>query len=175
MPTPQDRGARPGPWIALGVIAAVCLLPRAASLVWRSIEILPERWQEAGRALAVPATQRIEDVAGIAPALVRVLRGRTPPDGDVVVFSPLPGELAEFLLRTQFERLKNLLWPHPRRFHYAKDAAAVAARATTAAQGRLVLVDYTVPQPDRPQVPGEWQRLHRGRFEQVWLLQEAPR
>lgn len=155
-------------------LAALALAPRLVGALQQRCRELPANREAAARSLGDSRWERIEHATAITADLVRVLE-RQPRDAEVIIYTPLTGSDMTLLLRTQWERMKNLVWPHPRVFTFAQGLDAAVARVEPSAEGRLVLIDYTVPQPEHTQVPGEWTLLHTGTFERVWLLRKAVR
>jgi hypothetical protein len=107
-------------------------------------------WTQVRAALQAPPDRLIEVATGMAKAAFDTLRAGTPPDALLVVFTPYPGPVAESLLRTQFERLQNLLYPHPREFRFAQGPAALQQLVTAEREGRLVVVDSTQEETELP-------------------------
>jgi hypothetical protein len=163
--------------LALIGLALVWCLVRVPFLLADGAARLPETWRQA-RAAATRSRDELVDAAiGLPPAIERLLRERLPEDGRLVVYSPYRGEVAEYLLRTQFERLKNLLYPSPRDAHFALDAADLQRRIEARFDRKLVVVDGT--QADAPlPVPGDFELLREQRLGgamrvRYWLLRRA--
>jgi hypothetical protein len=178
-PAPEPgRGLRALP-LALLAVALVWLFVRVPFLVADCAGRLPDAWRQAGAALTQPRAALVEAAIGVTPTVERLLRERLPEDGRLVVYSPYRGEVAEYLVRTQFERLKNLLYPAPRDAHFALDADDLRRRLEARFAGKLVVVDGT--QEDTPlPAPGEFelladQRLGGAMRVRYWLLREAGR
>jgi hypothetical protein len=107
-------------------------------------------WTQMRAALLAPPDRLIEVAVGMSKDALDALRAGLPPEACLAVFTPYPGPVAESLLRTQFERLQNLLYPRPRDFRFAQGTAALQALATKEREGRLVIVDSTQEEIELP-------------------------
>lgn len=126
---------------------------QVTSLGGSALEFQPgaaSEWTQVRVALQAPPDRLIEVAIGMAKDALDALRAHLPADSLLVVFTPYPGPIAEGLLRTQFERLQNLLYPRPREFRFAQGTAALQALVTKDREGRLVIVDSTQEETELP-------------------------
>lgn len=156
-------------------IAAAVLLPRLAVESVAIAREVPPALASARRFLTVPAEQLIQQSSGLTPELVRTLRERAPADAWVVVYSSLPGEQAAKLLADTYERLQNLVWPHPHRFQRVQVGHDKVPEIAAGHEGRLVVVDAAVPPTPRPELPGRYELLYQDGLLRLWLLREVAR
>ena len=111
------------------------------------------------RGLGESAADRIARASAITPAFIAAVRDALPQDGRLVLFSPYTGAEFEFLLRSQFERSKNLLYPDPRDVHFARGADELRSKIAPAFERRLLVVDGT-QQPIPLTIGGDYELLH---------------
>ena len=143
---------------------------------------------QVARVFSETPEQRIARASGIGANLATAIREAVPADGRLVLYSPYGG--AEFeldaddprgdparLVRTLFERAKNLLYPNPIDVHFARDAVELLDKIDVDLAGRLVVLDGTQG-PDRLTVGGDYELLHEeaigaaGRL-RLWRLSRA--
>ncbi|HLQ38528.1 MAG TPA: hypothetical protein VK348_12045 [Planctomycetota bacterium] len=130
-------------------------------------------WAEASAALQQPAAKLIKDALGITPEMVSFLRG-LPREAPVVLFSPYKTLELTLKLHDTVEGVKNLVYPQPRDFSYAQDAAALQPLLIAANENRLVVMDYTQGEQPLPG-PAEFELVARGLFMRFWRLVKVPR
>ncbi|MCA8952987.1 MAG: hypothetical protein KDE27_25980 [Planctomycetes bacterium] len=161
---------RPRRLLAVGVVVLAVKLPFLAFAAGGRVI---DKSAAVGTALTEPAVERIARASGIPPALEAAIRGAVPEGGRLVLYSPYGG--AEFeldaedprgaparLVRTLFERVKNLLYPTPRDVHFARDADELRQKLAPEFAGRLFVLDGT-QQPVALAVGGDWQLVHDAR------------
>ena len=90
------------------------------------------------------------------------------------MFGPYPGDVFEALVRLQYERLKNLLYPTPRDATFARTPDQLLETLDPKLAGRLIVVDGTQEEVELP-VPAEFELLHEHRLGasgrvRFWLL-----
>jgi hypothetical protein len=179
-----DRPRRPAARLLL-LLAAGWLLLRVPFLLADAGSRLPADWQQARAAVTQSRAELIQTAIGVSTEIERLLRERLPEDGRLVVYAkPLPEGTAadvvqwyEFTLRTQFERLRNLLYPTPRDAHFARDAGELRQRIESRFEHKLIVVDGTQEDVPLP-APGEFELLTEQRLGpairvRFWLLRKA--
>lgn len=182
-PTPsQPTSASPRPFaVVLLAAAAVFLLARVPLLAWESGSTLSAVWRRAQDALSVPQSVRIESAVGVLSQNQTLLQQRLGRDGRLVVYFPVAGTAEEKvfwekLLRDEYERLKNLLYPMPRDVAFARNAEELTAKLDAKLAGRLIVVDGTLVDGELP-VRAEFDLLVDQRLGPVrlrfWLLRKV--
>lgn len=182
-PSPSSApGAAPRPvGVVLLAAAAVFLLARVPLLAWEAGDSLSAVWRRAQDALSVPEAVRIESAVGVLAANQTLLQQRLGRDGRLVVYFPVAGTDSEKvfwekLLRDEYERLKNLLYPTPRDATFARNAEELTARLDPKLVGRLIVVDGTLADGELP-VRAEFDLLTDQRIGPVrlrfWLLRKV--
>lgn len=137
----------------LGIVAAT-LVAWLLLLGWRTAGTLGEVGAAAVRARTESPAQRIQRASGLSAEFLAAIRAASPADGRLVLYSPYGGREFELdgndprgeparQVRGLFERCKNLLYPHPRDVHFARDAEELRGLVTPAGVGRLLVVDGT--------------------------------
>lgn len=174
--TPERARQRPWALAALG-LAVGWLLVRVPFGAAAAIERLPATWTEARAAFVLPADARIEHALGVPPRVAELLRRSLPEDGRLVVYSPYPGPAGD-LVRLQYERLKNLLYPTPREARFARDVEELQQHVERRFERRLVVVDGTQESIELP-VAARFELLHEQRIGAMrvryWRLLEGGR
>ncbi len=136
---PRVRGATLV-WLVLLAIVVLVRLPVLVPATWSAAANIAPAVR---RGVTLPAAERIQRVTGIGPAFVTAVREALPDGGRLVLYSPYVGTDLEFLLRLQFERTKNLLYPRPRDVHFASGAPPLLEKLEPALAGRLLVLDGT--------------------------------
>jgi hypothetical protein len=171
---PSRRRWWPVAWVGLALAWLVVRLPGNVVATARE---LPTEWRQAQAALTQDATSLIQASTGMPLALQSQLRS-LPPAARLVLFLPYPGDGAEALLRLQWERVKNLLYPRPREVSFARKPADMASLLVARNEGRLFVLDGTQEDIELPLV-AEFQLL--GTYEvgssklRLWQLVKVPR
>ncbi|MBM4063070.1 MAG: hypothetical protein FJ265_18535 [Planctomycetes bacterium] len=187
-PTPEPRSEPAGRAArAFAAVAIVAVAVWLVALIVRAVPALATATAAAARGATEPAAARIQRSSGLSPALRAAIREHLPADGRLVLYSPYGGAAFELdatdprgeparQVRTLFERCKNLLYPHPRDVHFARDAAELATRLGPRWAGRLLAVDGTQGGAELA-VGGRWQLLHTEPLGtgvlRLWRFQEA--
>ena len=175
---PTDASARRLPraavvWLA---VAAVVVLARIPTTAWNAAARAGAGAEAVGRVLTETPAQRIERASSISPALVRAVREAIPAEGRLVLYFPYPGEQSEFLLRHQFECIKNLLYPAPRDVAFARTADELRGLIAPGDEGRLFVYEGALG-PSALTVGGRYELLHERTLGAVrlrlWRLEEC--
>ena len=168
--TPEPRSARVPllavPWlVGTGAVIAVWV----AVLAVRTAGGLGETWAAAARATNDPEHARIERASGLSLELILSLQIEVPEDARLVLYSPYGGKEFELdaadprgeparQVRGLFERAKNLLYPHPRDVHFARDPDELLGKLAGRAPGTVFVLDGTLA-PDPLAVGGRYTLL----------------
>jgi hypothetical protein len=183
------RPTGPARTVGIGWVVAALVVVAAwsALLGYRTVVVLPETWWAAHRALVDSQEQRVERASGLSGAFLAAIRAAVPAGGRLVLYSPYGGAIYELdaadprgeparQVRTLFERAKNLLYPHPRDVHYARDAAELGKLVDPQFVGRLCVVDGTQGGGELT-VGGRYELLQTQTLGtamlRLWRLQEA--
>lgn len=159
------------------MLAGIVVLARLPGLVAGAGGRVADGAAAIGRVLREPPAERIQRTTAISPEFVAAVRSGLPPGGRLVIYGPYPGPQFEGLVRQQFERVKNLLYPAPRDVVYALSAAELGARVTPDFEGRLLVVDGT-QEPVELTAGGRYELVHSesiggaGRL-RLWRLVKA--
>lgn len=156
MPPPPIPTAVPRRATAVLVLVALLLawvLARLPFLVVAAGGKVGTACSEAAAAWREAPEARIARASGVTPELIAAIRGAVPQGGRLVLFSPYPGRDFELLLRSAFERTKNLLYPEPRDVWFARNAGELRLHLHKELEQRLLVLDGTQEPTDLP-VPG---------------------
>jgi len=168
---PRSRRARR--WALL--VAAVVLLPRLAVETVQCAREVGPALEAAQRFFTLPPEALIQGVGRLSPGLISTLRERAPEGARVILFFALPGQEGENMLRLTFERLKNVVWPHPYRVAYARSPDDAQAKMTAQDEGRLLVVDMAEARVPQPGLPGRYELLYQDPLLRLWMLREVAR
>lgn len=159
-------------------LAAAWILARLPSGAVNAACGLPTAWRDVRTVLELDGAKRIARAAGVTPDVLALLRRTLGEDGRLVVYCPYRGTVVELIVRTQFERLKNLLYPTPRDVAFAHEAAELQQWVEARLAGRLVVVDGTQEPTELP-VAARFDLLTEQRLGDMrvryWLLVEGGR
>jgi len=170
---PRRRAA--ADWLL--ALAVAWLLAAIPFLARDALERLPGAYAHAGAALTESRGLRIHQEIGVSPAVGKLLADRLGQSGRMVVYCPYPGEVFVGLLRLQYERLKNLLYPEPRDVRFARSADELGGWIEPRFENKLVVVDGTQESGPLP-VAAEFELMAEqpigggGRL-RYWLLRKA--
>lgn len=165
--------------IAAAVVGLVVLV-RLPFLLADSWSAVAESAALVQRGLTEAAPARIQRVTAVTPEFVAAVREHLPADGRLVLYSPYVGNELEFLLRLQFERTKNLLYPRPRDVHFAAGAEELQRKVRSdgpSFDGRLLVLDGTQGGAELA-IGGRYELVHSETFGgaallRLWRLVEA--
>ena len=129
------------------------------------------------RGRALPYLERLEKEIAVSPEVMAALTDRLGEGSRLVVYCPYPEPIFVNLVRQQYERLKNLLYPEPRDVRFAVSPEELGRWIEARFENKLVVLDGTQEAVSLP-VPGEFdlmteQAVGAGGRLRYWLLRRA--
>ncbi|MEC7583518.1 MAG: hypothetical protein VYE77_04310 [Planctomycetota bacterium] len=173
--TAPVRQSRAAVW--LSALALAWLLASLPFLAVDAAERLPDTLSKAHAALTLSVAERLEQEIAVSPEVMEALTDRLGEGSRLVVYCPYPEPIFVNLVRLQYERLKNLLYPEPRDVRFARSPEELAGWIDAKFDNKLVVLDGTQGPVDLP-VPGEFelmteQAVGEGGRLRYWLLRKA--
>lgn len=161
----------------LPALALAWLLASLPFLVVDAAERVPETLSKAHAALTESVAERLEKEIAVSPEVMAALTDRLGEGSRLVVYCPYPEPIFVNLVRQQYERLKNLLYPEPRDVRFAVSPEELGRWIEARFENKLVVLDGTQEAVSLP-VPGEFdlmteQAVGAGGRLRYWLLRKA--
>ncbi len=170
--------------VLLALACACCLLAVPGLLIDRYLDAedprsLAASWDQAVTAWSTSRDERMQQAVGIPAEVEELVRSTLGRDGRLVLFLPYEHPTMVALLRLQYERLKNLVYPEPRFVRFATSRDELLACMDAEQVGRTLVVDGTQEDMALP-VPGTFRVVHEQRLGgagrlRYWLLEGLPR
>lgn len=168
---------RRGATFWLSALALAWLLASLPFLAVDAAERLPDTLSKAHAALTRSVAERLDQEIAVSPQVMEALTDRLGEGSRLIVYCPYPEPIFVNLVRLQYERLKNLLYPEPRDVRFALSPEALAQWIDARFENKLVVLDGTQEAVDLP-VPAEFDLMTEqpvgGGFRlRYWLLRKA--
>ena len=163
--------------VAFCVVRAPLLLLLDPHLDTQSRQSLSSSFAQAQLAVSSTRGELLQRAVGIPEDIEAMLRQHLGPDGRLVLYLPYKDPAMVVLLRLQYERLKNLLYPTPRDTAFANSQPELASYIDAQFHNRMIVVDGTqepVPLP----VDAEFEQIAEqplggGGVVRYWLLRKV--